>query len=292
MDTIKKVSLQRLREKVSVPSLDDDVLVFNDARAIPQIQEPRRMNCVIIGICTNGQLRYDLNQKTRNINKNDAIIFAEGEVVEKVWMSNDFEGFALLISAQFIYEIVKDVQNLSDLFLLARRHPIFPLEHKEIIIANEYLKMVLDRIKNAEPRFRKDVVRLLLLTMIYDLCGAFYRVLNEKEEVVKSSKAERFFVQFIQLVERHFRRERRVSWYAEQMNITPKYLSEIISHVSKRSPNEWIDKYVTTEIRNQLRTTDKKISQIAEEMNFSNQSFLGKYFRENVGISPSKYRKG
>ena len=56
--------------------------------------------------------------------------------------------------------------------------------------------------------------------------------------------------------------------------------------------NEWIDDYVTLEIRVLLKNTTKPIKQIAEELNFPNQSFLGKYFKEHVGMSPSEYRKG
>ena len=85
--------------------------------------------------------------------------------------------------------------------------------------------------------------------------------------------------------------ENRLAIAANQMGLTPKYLSEIISSTSKRTPNDWIDKYVTTEIRNQLSNTNKKISEIADDLNFPSQSFLGKYFRENVGMSPSEYRK-
>lgn len=61
---------------------------------------------------------------------------------------------------------------------------------------------------------------------------------------------------------------------------------------SRRTPNDWIDDYVTLELRVLLRNTNKNIKEITEEMNFPNQSFLGKYFKEHVGISPSAYRKG
>ena len=61
--------------------------------------------------------------------------------------------------------------------------------------------------------------------------------------------------------------------------------------MSHRSPNEWIDKYVTLELRVLLQNTSKSIKEIAKELNFPNQSFLGKYFKEHVGISPSRYRK-
>ena len=94
------------------------------------------------------------------------------------------------------------------------------------------------------------------------------------------------------MLERHFRHERRVSWYAEQLCITPKYLSEVVKQVSKRTPNEWIESYVVLEIRVLLKNSTKNIKEITEELCFPNQSFLGKYFKEHVGVSPSEYRKG
>ena len=96
---------------------------------------------------------------------------------------------------------------------------------------------------------------------------------------------------FLKLVEEHCRHERRVGWYAEQLNITPKYLSESVKTVSRRTPNEWIDNYVLAELRVMLRNTTYSIKKITEDMNFPNQSFLGKYFKEHVGMSPSKYRR-
>ena len=87
-------------------------------------------------------------------------------------------------------------------------------------------------------------------------------------------------------------KERRVGWYASQLEITAKYLSEVVKNVSKRTPNEWIDSYVVLELRVLLKNSPKSIKEITEELNFPNQSFLGKYFKEHVGVSPSEYRKG
>jgi AraC-like DNA-binding protein len=92
-------------------------------------------------------------------------------------------------------------------------------------------------------------------------------------------------------VERNFRVERRVGWYAEQLCITPKYLSETVKQVSRRTPNEWIDNYVTLEVRVLLKNSTMSIKEIAQTLNFPNQSFLGKFFKEHVGMSPSDYRK-
>ena len=64
-----------------------------------------------------------------------------------------------------------------------------------------------------------------------------------------------------------------------------------MKQVSRRTPNDWIDNYVVTELRVQLKNTTKSIKEIARDMNFPNQSFLGKYFKEHVGMSPMNYRR-
>ena len=82
-----------------------------------------------------------------------------------------------------------------------------------------------------------------------------------------------------------------MGWYASQLNISPKYLSEVVKQVSKRTPNDWIDHYVVLELRVLLKNSTKNIKEITEELHFPNQSFLGKYFKEHVGMSPSEYRR-
>ena len=61
--------------------------------------------------------------------------------------------------------------------------------------------------------------------------------------------------------------------------------------MSKRTPYEWINSYVTRELRVLLKNTNMNIKEIAEALNFPNQSFLGKFFKEHVGMSPSEYRR-
>ena len=61
--------------------------------------------------------------------------------------------------------------------------------------------------------------------------------------------------------------------------------------MSKSKPTDWIDDYVTLEIKLMLKNTTKSIKEIAQELNFSSQSFLGKYFKDRVGVSPKEYRK-
>jgi AraC-like DNA-binding protein len=128
-----------------------------------------------------------------------------------------------------------------------------------------------------------------MLAMFYELSNVIYEF--KQVSSTRQSRADDIFTRFIRLVEKNCREERRVSWYAQQLGITPKYLSEIVKQTSKRTPNQWIDNYVVLEIRVMLKNTTMNIKKIAEELHFPNQSFLGKYFKEHVGLSPTQYRR-
>ena len=73
--------------------------------------------------------------------------------------------------------------------------------------------------------------------------------------------------------------------------MTPKYLSLLVKNVSNRTAGEWIDNYVVLEAKALLSSSTLSIQEISDRLNFTNQSFFGKYFKQHVGISPTEYRK-
>lgn len=83
---------------------------------------------------------------------------------------------------------------------------------------------------------------------------------------------------------------RTVSWYAEQLYVTPKHLSTVCKQVSGRTAFEWINEYVTIDIRNLLKNTNKPIKEIVDMLRFPNTSFFGSYCRKHFGMPPMEYR--
>lgn len=81
-----------------------------------------------------------------------------------------------------------------------------------------------------------------------------------------------------------------VAFYASKLSLTPKYLSKVIRQNSGKTAGEWIEEYVILEAKALLKSTNKTIQQITDELNFSTQSFFGKYFKRRVGLSPKEYR--
>ncbi len=84
---------------------------------------------------------------------------------------------------------------------------------------------------------------------------------------------------------------RQVSQYAEQLCVTPKQLSAVVKASSGRTVIEWINESTIKAITNELRYTQKSVSEIAQEFDFPSLSFFGKYFKKHTGFSPRAYRE-
>lgn len=270
--------------------IDNDLMFFDDIAELPLPNEPRRMGCKLLAVCLSGKVQYSVDTEQHTVYPNDIIIISEGQVTDDYMFSRDCHGKAIMISQEFFDETIKGVHELSSLFLFSRNHPVCHLTQQEVDTVLSYLQILKRKVGDPTHHFRRETVSALLSTMFYDLSNVIYKMqcVNDKRQ----TRAESIFTQFILLVEKNFRHERRVNWYGQQMCISPKYLSETIKQISRRTPNEWIDNYVTLEIRVLLRNSTKSIKEIAQDLNFPNQSFLGKYFKEHVGMSPSEYRKG
>ena len=286
--TIKESDLNKAKTWSESVFLDNDLLLTERINEAPMPTEPRRMNFILIGLCIKGEVMYQLDTQKQVITPGDILIVTDRHVVDSYQHSPDMEGLCMMMSVNFFREIIQNVGDISSLFLFSRLHPVMRLEQKEINTFKEYFQAIKRKINDESNHFRKDLIKTLLLAMFYDLSNIIYRVKNDGKP---QTRAQIIFTKFIKLVEQNFRQERRVSWYAEQLCITAKYLSETVKSASQRTPNEWIDNYVILELRVQLKNSTKNIKEIAEELNFPNQSFLGKYFKEHVGMSPSKYRR-
>ena len=287
---IKDVNVNRAKILGASGYIEDDILLLDKLNEAPIPREPRRMNMIVVALCLKGKAQYTIDTQEQLVRKNDVLIISVRHVMDNFMASPDLEGLAIILSARFFRDVIQNVSDISSLFLFSKNHPVINFTQKEADVFISYFNLIKQKMTDTDNLFRRDVVRSLLLAMFYDLSNVIYRTRQSSDN--RQTRADIIFTKFIHLVEGNYKRERRVGWYAEQLCITPKYLSETVKQVSRQTPNEWIDNYVILEIRVLLKNSTRSIKEIALEMNFPNQSFLGKFFKERVGMSPSEYRKG
>ena len=285
---IKETDINRAKGWSGAVYLDNDLVLTEHINEVPMPTEPLNMNFIIIGLCTKGEVMYQLDTIKQVIKSGDILVVSDRHIVDSYQHSEDMEGLCMVLSVNFFREIIKNVSDISSLFLFSRLHPVMSLEEEEIQTFKEYFLVIKEKISDKRNHFQKDLIKTLLLAMFYDLSNIIYRVQNNDRP---RSRAEYIFLNFIRLLEKNCKAERRVCWYAKQLSITPKYLTESVKQISQRTPNEWIDNYVTMEIRVRLKNSTMSVKEIANEMNFPDQSLMGRFFKKQVGVTPMQYRK-
>ena len=97
--------------------------------------------------------------------------------------------------------------------------------------------------------------------------------------------------QFILQVVNFCRTYSDVHFYADQLNVSSRYLAQVTRRISGKTPKNIIDEYIVKEIERELTTTTHTIQEIANTFGFSSQAHLSKFFKKMKGTTPSLYRK-
>lgn len=273
------------------PYLGDELIFykeFSEGDEVPPFFF--RVKGVHMILCLQGTLRYTVEGRSYEMKPNDFLIINDNMIVSEYSGSYDCKFLSLLGTRMFFHEMVADIRELSLLFLFIHNNPLAHLSDAGVAKFREYYNSIQNHMIQSRHRFRRSVIISLFKSMIFDLADELWNQVFTNTAIVQP-RVERIFKQFISLVEDNFRVQRRVGWYAAEMGISPKYLSETVKAVSNDTPNKWIDNYVVLELCSLLRNTTLNIKEITEKMNFPNQSFLGKYFKEHMGVSPSEFRQ-
>ena len=111
-----------------------------------------------------------------------------------------------------------------------------------------------------------------------------------RPDEVKSYRVRELFNRFMMLLERDFKISRDVNYYARQMNISSKYLTNIVSQVTGHTPKTIIDQYVILQLKMQLKRSTQSVKEMAWEFHFADVSFFCRYFKKHTGLTPQQIR--
>ena len=111
-----------------------------------------------------------------------------------------------------------------------------------------------------------------------------------RPDEVKSYRIRELFNRFMMQLERDYKISRDVNYYAEQMNISSKYLTNIVSQVTGHTPKTIIDQYVILQLKMHLKRTTQSIKEMAWEFHFADVSFFCRYFKKHTGLTPQQIR--
>lgn len=301
MDKLQKVSFAQFRNMLgSEGSHGDDkdffILDLKYDKALNFMRYPFRFDGYLVVFCTGGSLCLDINLHSYEITPHSMAIIVPGYIlrVSKVDPASlDDLGFVVLaLSHDFASSVRFDFVRLFNESMRILDNPIFTLKGDDLRIAEDYHRLA-QRIVASQASNKREALVPLLASFCYSMGSAWEKQLDKADSTPASKNATRLklvFEHFLRLVSEYHDRERNVSFYADRMGFTPKYLSKLIKEVSGRSAPEWIDSFVILEAKNMLKYSDCTIKEIVFRLNFPNQSVFYKYFKAHTGMTPSEYR--
>ncbi len=268
--------------------IDNDVLIFEDFRQLELTNEALHLGFLAYCYCRKGSATFQLNSRTVEMKSGDLYLSVGQHVFNKETVSDDFEAIIVLISQRFMQDSISGLYQLWSHLLFLYDNPILSLKEDErewVEASFDYIKM---RFARTSHHFLHESTAALIRLFYFDVCDLLSRRSQEIKQ--KHPGGYGIFEKFIHLLMENARKERSVAWYSDRLYITPKYLSEVVKNVSGQTAGQWITHFVVLETKQLLSNTSLSIKEIAQQLNFANQSFLGKYFKNATGISPSEFR--
>lgn len=265
-----------------VLSLDGKLSIFESPTASVLRDGAIAVGDVVCVQAEEGMFTYKSYTQKVSISKPGILLFQTTGVSESIKVSKGFKGTIIDFSAAFVSEL-----DIKYAYLLREARTISSDEVNENEIA--FLMSIQDCLCaciSEEPENYAEIVLHLSKAMFLRFeCHVCIKA--QKEDL---SRKESISERFLQLVARHCSQHRDLEFYANELCITPKYLSAVVSKATGKRSLHWIEEYVITHAKRLLKDTDMTVNQIADAMNFIAPSDFCRYFRIRTGMTPRKFR--
>lgn len=288
----EEITLQSLtdNEDIQVGYSDNDIVIIDSIQKFAEINAAHvSMNA--IAICTQGKVQGSLNGKLIELHKNQVAIIPQNVIIADPMVSPDLDLKAMFFTNSILQSFLREKMNVWNDVVYVRRMHVITLDDEDLLFYTyfyEMLKMCSSQ-HNGFP-FRSDVIQSLLRAAFLGLCGALKQRILADGITPEAKVVNNHFQRFLDLMHSVDVKHRPVEWYANELCISPKYLSAICKKNSGKTANEWITEVVMEDIRYYLKHSDYSIKQICDRLGFPNTSFFGKYAKEHLGMTPIQYR--
>jgi AraC-like DNA-binding protein len=289
------IELMQLTKNSVVVNMENEFILIDnvdnehDTTGERMKKHPVRLSFSIAIFCLEGNIKFRLNLNEFSLGKNDILLIRKGMIGEFLGASVDCRVAAMAWNDNY-FQINDKVDASITLQQILRTNPVCHLGEKAFNECLTIYRLLKEKIQETDNSFRRGAVMGYMQVITYN---AYHYLLSNTDAATTPTgskvRHQEIYNQFIREVQENYVRERAISFYADRLCVTPKYLSQVVKQISGRLAGEWISDYVILEAKALINSHKYTMQQISDMLNFANQSFFAKYFKEKVGCSPSKY---
>lgn len=266
-------------------SLHENIVYSTDGN---NINSPAFYDCVVHFVCNSGTAVLEYNGQAFPMTANNIAVISQPRQARFMETSEDFTCEYIAAPDKFLHNLLPannySIQGSVSLF----SNPIIEANEEEANTFRNDLHNIRKRIDGTDHMFYTEMIGSLLQTMIYDLFSFHSR---KNENILTTDRVGYITSQFFTMIEAgRPKKYREVAYYASELNVTPKYLSDTIKRVTGKSVSAHINRAAANIIIEYLKDNTMSITQIADEMEFATLSYFSRYCQKHIGMSPAKFR--
>ncbi len=272
--------------------IDEDIFISDSFENMVKLYNSKLENKPFsLIICREGELTIEISLKKHVIKPKQILVYLPYKnKVSNYTVSPDFRCIILCLSERLMFENFNMQNNLWEKAFAISENPVIDINDDITELFEHYGKLLYLRMKHKERMYNKEVITSLVKALMYEFLNEIgSNIETPGKKLIK--QGDILFKNFVTLLSSTEVKPRMVTWYAQQLCVTPKYLSTTCKTVSGKTANTWINQFVIKDISNMLKYSDKSIKEISEYLEFPNISFFGKYVKAHMGCSPKEYRR-
>lgn len=241
--------------------------------------------------CGKGSAEATVGQYSGTIRNHTLVILLPGTSISIDDRTDDFR----MDYCTFTHDLFIEIAGRFDpaFFRILQEQPMFDLPETMVEGLKYWFQIVAYTYRDKENMFRNIIIRNRLQNLFleaYDKMQRYSTQFRQQRENEISTRQNELLRRFVSLVKEHCASERSVAFYADKLCISTRYLAAIIHNTRQVSAKSLIDRAVVLEIKNRLQSTDLSVQEIAYQLHFPDQSYLGRFFKKHTGQSPSAFR--
>ncbi|MBQ6080048.1 MAG: AraC family transcriptional regulator [Muribaculaceae bacterium] len=268
---------------------DGEIYFADNITSIPGLMKQFKVNFIAYVIVTEGRLTLGLNGVNYQLDRNSSLFVDRKMVVDNVRHTENFSCIICAMSTDMGFAFFNKSLLQSIMHIMA--NPVIKLEQNEVDLMMKYYELLVFKMDHQEMNFGRETVRDIIRCFAYDLLSNINKHLNSGNEEDMLRQGDRIFRRFMFLIAENSNVNRSVKSYADELCVSPKYLTSVCRKHSDFTASELIANAAISRIKQLLLYSDLSIKEVAAKMGFDNLSFFGKYVKKHLGLSPNNYRK-
>tara|TARA_R110002020_G_scaffold162000_3_gene347429 strand:- start:288 stop:1178 length:891 start_codon:yes stop_codon:yes gene_type:complete len=255
-------------------------------QSVRKCMPPYRQRFFQIAIMSDvGESKLNLNTDLVNLDGLPLIFAVPGQIVSW-YRDKEVKGYHILFKKEFLKNVapslIEDFPFLkmteSNVLLMTKA------EHETLLIDAQRMQSVFN---NPHP-YQEKMLEGMLLSFLY-FCRAVYE--RHKSSEHSLTRAQIITQEFETLVDKMYVDTKNVSEYAEQLNITPNYLTTMVKSLTGKSAKDIIHERVLLESKSLLKYSGLDVAEIAYRLNFQEPTHFTRFFKKLSGVTPNKFRQ-